>query len=144
MVPRGNVSVAKKYVQACLAALVVLLLVNLFVFPLVFGSGVPLPFTGLRSEPLYAVHGAALVLTAVLLVAICANAAATPQKAMLSSAFAGLAASLPGALHTYAMVDLPLGSQIAPIAWTVFTWTMAGSTIGIVLFGRAAAGHKAQ
>ena len=135
---------ARKYVQACLAALFVLLLVNLFVFPLVFGSGVPLPFTGLRSEPIYLVHGLAIVVTAILLVAICANAAGTPQKAMLSAAFAGLLASLPGALHTFAMVDISLGSQIAPIAWTVFTWTMAGSTIGIVLFARRSAEGPAK
>jgi hypothetical protein len=125
-----------KFGLASLVALIVLLVVNLFVFPLVFGSGVPLPYSGLREEPLYLAHGIALALTAVLLVAVCANSAGTPQKAMLSAAFAGLLASLPSALHTFAMVDISIGTQIAPIAWTVFTWTMAGSSIGIVLYGR--------
>ena len=133
-----------KFGLASLVALVVLLVVNLFVFPLVFGSGVPLPFSGLRAEPLYLAHGIALALTALLLVAICANSAGTPQKAMLSSAFAGLLASLPSALHTFAMVDIPIGTQIAPIAWTVFTWTMAGSTIGIVLYGRSPDAENAK
>lgn len=127
---------AKRFVVASAVALAVLLLVNLFVFPLVFGSGMPLPFAGIRPEPLYVMHGLALFVTAILLVAVCQYAARTPQDAMATAGLAGLLASLPSALHTFAMVDLPIGSQIAPIAWTVFTWGMAGSTIGLVLHGR--------
>lgn len=128
----------KTFLVASALALAVLLIVNMFVFPLVFGSGVPLPYSNLRAEPLFLYHAIALLATALLLVAICLQAPGSAQGAATTAAFAGLLASLPSALHTYAMVDIPIASQVAPIAWTVFTWGIAGSTIGVVLVKRQA------
>ena len=123
----------KSLLIGSVAALVVLLVTNMFVFPLVFGSGAPLPYTGLRDQPLFQYHALALLLTAILLAAICQRGAPTVKDATTIAVLAGLIASLPSALHTYAMVDIAIGTQIAPIAWTVFTWGFAGSTVGLFL-----------
>lgn len=123
----------KTYVVAAALALAVLLFVNMFVFPLVFGSGAPLPYSNLRAEPLIVLHALALFTTALLLVALCAQGLPSAQGGATVAGLAGLLASLPSALHTHAMVDTSLASQIAPIAWTVFTWGLAGSTVGSVL-----------
>ena len=122
---------------ASLAAAGVLLLVNLFVFPLVFGAGVPVPYAGLRAEPQYAWGLVALLVTATLLAVICGRGERTIAAASLTSALAGLLASLPSALHLLSLVEVTPGSQIAPVLWTAVTWGFAGSTIGAV-YGRAA------
>jgi len=127
---------------ATLAAFVMLLIVNSFVFPLVFGSGVPLPYTDIRPEPLFAFNIAAFFVTALLFAMICRQASATSASgASTLCALCGLLASLPGALHTLSVVDMAPATQIAPIAWTVFTWGVAGSPVGLVLRRYGAPGN---
>ncbi len=128
----------RSFLLASVAATVVLLLVNLFVFPLVFGSGMPVPYANLRAEPQLALHAVALLVTGGLLSAICGRGPAGIGPASVTGALCGLLASLPSGLHTLAMVDLAATAQIAPILWTTVTWGLAGSTAGAV-YGRQAA-----
>ncbi len=127
----------KNFLLASLAAALALLVVNLFVFPLVFGSGVPVPYADLRPEPQHAWNLVALLVTAVLLAAICERVPHTIGAASLTGALCGLLAALPSALHLLSFVDVAPAKQIAPVAWTTVTWGFAGSTIGAV-YARAA------
>ena len=124
----------KSVLAAATVAFVMLLLVNAFVFPLVFGGGVALPYANLRAEPLFGFNIAAFAVTALLLAVICRQASATTASgASTLCALCGLLTSLPSALHTLSMVDIEPALQIAPVAWTVFTWGIAGSPVGLVL-----------
>ncbi len=41
-------------------------------------------------------------------------------------------ASLPSALHLYAMVDNPASKQFLPVLWTTFSWGLTGAVIALV------------
>ncbi|MDH4108106.1 MAG: hypothetical protein OEW35_07300 [Gammaproteobacteria bacterium] len=124
----------KSLLAATLAAFLMLLIVNAFVFPLVFGSGVPLPYSNLRPEPLFVFNIAALAATALLLSLVCRQAGATTASgASTLCALCGLLTAMPSALHTLSLVDIAPAAQIAPVAWTVFTWGIAGSPVGLML-----------
>lgn len=125
----------KTCLLASLAAAVVLLIVNLFVFPLVFGSGAPVPYANLRAEPQYAYNLVALLATAVLLAVICGRGPRGIGAASLTGALCGLLAALPSSMHLLSFVDMSPAAQIAPVAWTTATWGFAGSTIGAI-YGR--------
>jgi len=124
----------KSVLAAAIVAFVMLLVVNAFVFPLVFSGGVPLPYADLRAEPLFGFNIAAFAVTALLLALICRQASATTASgASTLCALCGLLTALPTTLHTLSMVDIEPATQIAPVAWTVFTWGIAGSPVGLVL-----------
>lgn len=127
----------KKLLLASFAATAVLLLVNLFVFPLVFGDGMPVPFSNLRAEPQFAYNAVALLVTGVLLAEICRRTSQTIGDASVTGVLCGLLASVPSGLHMLGMVDVAATSQIAPVLWTAATWGFAASTAGAVL-GREA------
>lgn len=127
----------KNCLLASLAAAVVLLVVNVFVFPLVFGSGAPVPYANLRAEPQYAYNLAALLVTAVLLAVVCGRGPRTIVAASTTGALCGLLAALPSSLHMLSFVDVSPAAQIAPVLWTTVSWGFAGSTIGAV-YGRGA------
>jgi hypothetical protein len=114
-------------VNASVASLVVLLLLNMFVFPLVFPVGVASKFANARPAPLVALHLAAFIATAVLLTALCA-VPRKPRSTLAAAgigAMAGLLAALPSALHTGALARLPISGEISAVLWTTFTWTLA-------------------
>ena len=114
---------------ATVAALVVLLVLNMFVFPLVFPSGVASKFANTRAEPLVFLHLAALVATAALLTVLCALT--RPAESRLGAAgvgaVAGLLSSLPSALHTHAMAHLQASAEVAAVLWTTVSWSVAAA-----------------
>ncbi|MGH7865143.1 MAG: hypothetical protein ACREQB_09140 [Candidatus Binataceae bacterium] len=113
----------------------VLLVLNAFVFPLVFPAGPPAPYENARSSPLYTVHTLALVTTALLitlLFAVAHPARRTWVDGLKFGALLGLVVSLPSGMHTYAMVDMSYRDAITPILWTVVTWAAAGAAVGAV------------
>ena len=116
-----------RFVGATVAALVVLLLLNMFVFPLIFPGGVASKFANTRPTPLVALHLAAFLTTAALLTALCAvqRGAGSNLAAAEIGAMAGLLAALPSALHTSALAQLPLTGEISAVLWTTITWALA-------------------
>jgi hypothetical protein len=118
-----------RLVLPAVASLLVLLVLNLFVFPLVFPSGVASKLANTRSEPLVFLHLAALVATAALLTVLCALT--RPAESSLGGAgvgaVAGLLAALPSALHTHALAHLQTSAEVAPVIWTTVTWTLAAT-----------------
>jgi hypothetical protein len=116
-----------RFLGAAFASFVVLLSVNMFVFPLIFPGGVASKFANTRPSPLVALHLAAFLATAVLLTALCAvpRLAGSTLAAAGIGAMAGLLAALPSALHTNAMATLPISGEIAAILWTTITWAIA-------------------
>ncbi len=107
--------------------LLVLLALNMFVFPLVFPSGVASKFANSRSEPLVFLHLAAFVVTAALLTVLTAlmRPASSSLGAAGFGAVAGLLASLPSALHTLALTHLAVSAEVASVFWTTATWSVA-------------------
>ncbi|MBI2841539.1 MAG: hypothetical protein HYX75_24750 [Acidobacteria bacterium] len=118
-----------RLVMAAIAALVVLLVLNMFVFPFVFPTGVSSKFVNTRSEPLLFLHLAALVATAVLLTMLCVltRPAGTSLGAAGIGAVAGLLSSLPSSLHTHAMAHIQTSAEAAAVIWTTVTWSVAGA-----------------
>jgi hypothetical protein len=84
----SRVNIAR-FLGATVAALIVLLLLNMFVFPLIFPTGVTSRFANMRPTPLVALHLAAFLITAVLLTALCA----VPRRVGSSLAAAGIGAT---------------------------------------------------
>lgn len=97
-----------RYVWATVVSLVVLLLLNMFVFPLICSNGVASKFANARPAPLVALHLAAFLATAALLTALCAvpRVAESSLTAAGLGAVAGLLAALPSSFHTVAMAEL--------------------------------------
>jgi hypothetical protein len=116
-----------RFLSSTAASLVVLLLLNMFVFPLIFPGGVASKFANTRPTPLVALHLAAFLATAVLLTALGAvpRVAGSSLAAAGIGALAGLLAVLPSALHANAMATLPIAGEIAAILWTTTTWALA-------------------
>jgi hypothetical protein len=130
-----------RFVGAALAALVVLLLLNMFVFPLIFPGGVASKFANTRPKPLVALHLAAFVATAILLTALCVimQGAGSSLAAAGIGALAGILAALPSALHTSALAQLPMRGEITAVLWTTITWAVAAAAGHIVLWWHRAA-----
>ena len=123
-----------------LAGLAALLVPNMLLFPIVFGDGVPLPYSGLRSEPLLMFNFVALCFTVALIEGLCVVTSSTViTRAALVGALSGLLASVPTAFHTYSAVDIDAMSQVAPIVWTAATWAACGAAIAYVARQRRAA-----
>jgi len=116
-----------RFAGATVAALVALLLLNMFVFPLIFPGGVASKFANTRSTPLVALHLAAFLVTAVLLTAVCAvpRWAGSRLVAAGIGAMVGLLAALPSALHTSAMARLSITGEVSAVLWTTITWALA-------------------
>lgn len=123
----------KKMLLASLAATAVLLVINMFVFPLVFGDGMPVPYDNLREQPQFAFNLVALLLTGILLAEIVRRTGGGIGAGSVTGALCGLLASVPSGLHMLSMVDVPATSQIAPVLWTTVTWGFAAATGGAVL-----------
>lgn len=116
-----------RFVGASVASLVVLLLLNMFVFRLVFPGGVASKFANARPTPLVALHLAAFIATAVLLTALC-TVPRGPRSTLAAAgigAMAGLLAALPSALHTGALARLPVSGEVSAVLWTTITWALA-------------------
>jgi hypothetical protein len=116
-----------RYVWATVASLVLLLLLNMFVFPLIFPSGVASKFANARPTPLVALHLAAFLATAALLTALCAvpRIAESSLVAAGLGAIAGLLAALPSSLHTVAMTHVPPSAEATAVLWTTISWALA-------------------
>ena len=130
-----------RFVGAAVAALVVLLLLNMFVFPLVFPGGVASKFADTRPTPLISLHLAAFLTTAVLLTALCAvrRWAGSSWAAAGIGAIAGLLAALPSALHTSALARPPIPGEISAVLWTTITWALAAGAAHATFWWRRAA-----
>jgi hypothetical protein len=124
----GLEMIVARFAVATVASLLVLLLLNMFVFPLVFPGGVAAKFANMRPTPLVSLHFAALLTTAVLLTALCAvlRGAGSSLAAAGIGAMAGLLAALPSALHTSALARPPIPGEISAVLWTTITWALAG------------------
>lgn len=131
-----------RFLLATIAALMVLLALNMFVFPLVFPSGIASKFANMRSEPLVVLHFAALAATALLLTVL--SVLMRPVTSSLGAAgvgaIAGLLASLPSALHTHALVDLAVSAELPPVIWTTVTWSVAAAVANVVYRWRSVRG----
>lgn len=116
-----------RFALAAFAALVVLLALNMFVFPLVFPAGVASKFVNMRSESIVVLHIAAFVANAVLLtLLVVLMRSGTPGwHAVGVGGLAGLLASLPSAFHTQALADLSVSAEVVPVIWTTVTWSVA-------------------
>ncbi len=116
-----------RFARAALASLLVLLLLNMFVFPLIFPGGVASKFANMRPTPLVGLHLAAFLATAALLTALCAvpRGAGSSLAAAGIGALAGLLAALPSALHTSALARPPISGEISAVLWTTITWALA-------------------
>jgi hypothetical protein len=116
-----------RFLLATFASTVTLLLVNMFLFPIVFPHGVAPKFANMRSEPILALHLVALVATAALLTLV--NIIVRPNTssfvALGIGAVAGLLASLPTELHTYALAEVKLSAEVVAVIWTTLTWSLA-------------------
>ena len=123
---RFNVNIAR-FIGAAVAALVLLLLLNMFVFPLIFPGGVATKFANARPTPLITLHLAAFLATSVLLTALCtvARVAGTSLAAAGIGALAGLLAALPSTLHTNAMAHVSVSGEVAAVLWTTISWGLA-------------------
>jgi hypothetical protein len=124
---------AKSLGRAAAYGFGVLLVLNAFVFPLVFPAGPPAPYQNARPAPLYAVHTVALLAAALLITLT--FAVVYPQRrtwvdGLKFGAMLGLLVSFPSGMHTYAMVDMSYRDAITPIVWTVVTWAAAGAAVG--------------
>jgi hypothetical protein len=118
-----------RFTVASVAALLALLALNMFVFPLIFPSGVAAKFANTRSEPLVLLHLAAFVATAVLLTLLGAvvRPAASISGAASVGAIAGLLAALPSTLHTQALARVTVSAEVAAVMWTTITWSLAAA-----------------
>jgi hypothetical protein len=116
-----------RFAGAIVAALVCLLLLNMFVFPLVFPTGVASKFADTRPAPIVALHFAALCATAVLLTTLCTlpKLAKSSVVAAGTGATAGLLAALPSSLHASAMARVSIDGEIVAVLWTTFSWALA-------------------
>lgn len=116
-----------RFLSATVASLVVLLLLNMLVFPLIFPGGVGSKFAGTRPTPLVALHLLAFLATAILLTALCAvpRVVASSLAAAGIGALAGLLAALPSTLHTNAMAHVPVSGEVRAGLWTTVSWAVA-------------------
>jgi hypothetical protein len=116
-----------RFIGATVASLLVLLLLNMFVFRLIFPGGVASKFANARPTPVVALHLAALLATAVLLTALCAvpRLAESSLVAAGIGAIAGLLAALPSTLHTSAMARVSVSGEVAAVLWTTLSWALA-------------------
>lgn len=130
-----------RFIGATVASLVVLLLLNLFVFPLIFPGGVASKFANARPTPVITLHLAAFLATAVLLTALCAvpRVAGSSLAAAGIGALAGLLAALPSTLHTSAMAHVPVSREVAAVSWTTISWALAAGAAHAAYWWRRAA-----
>lgn len=137
---RFNVNIAR-FIGATVAALVLLLLLNMFVFSLIFPDGVASKFANARPMPLIKLHLAAFLATAALLTTLCAVArvAGSSLAAAGIGALAGLLAALPSTLHTNAMAHVPISGEVAAVLWTTISWAMAATVAHVTYSWRRAA-----
>jgi len=111
----------------------VLLVLNAFVFPLVFPEGPPAPYENARLSPLYAVHTLALLASALLITltfAVVYPQRRTWMDGLKFGALLGLVVSFPSGMHTYAMVDMSYRDASTPSGWTGARWAVGSAAVG--------------
>jgi hypothetical protein len=130
-----------RFLGASLSALAVLLLLNMFVFPFIFPSGVASKFSNTRPQPLVALHFAAFITTALLLTALCVvtRGPGSTLAAAGIGALAGLLTSLPSAFHTNALSHQPLAGEVSAVLWTTITWALATGAAHVAYWWHRAA-----
>ena len=120
---------------SALVVFVYLIIVNAFVFPVVFADGLAEKFLNARDESLPLFHLLAFAATAVLLT-ILVDKLGRGRQSLTAGLFAGgwlgLLVALPEHLHLYAMVDATALQQFIPVVWTVVTWSLAGLIVGLI------------
>jgi len=127
--------------DAAAAATVVLIVLDAVLWFLVFPTGLLEDYVYLRPAPLLGYELAALVATALLLVAVYAAAAprARGWPAALLGGLLGLLASGPAHLMLFAVVRSNPWYDITRVLWTVASWGVAGATVGWFLNRRPVA-----
>lgn len=120
---------------AAFAVFIYLIIVNAFVFPIIFADGLAEKFTNARYENLPLFHLLAFAVTSLLLT-ILVDKLAPRQQPGIDGLFAGgllgLLVALPEHLHLYAMTDATAVAQLIPVVWTLVTWSVAGMIVSIV------------
>ena len=114
---------------------VYLIIVNAFVFPIVFADGLAEKFLNARDENLPLFHLLAFAATAVLLTILVDKLGRGRQSlttGLVSGGWLGLLVALPEHLHLFAMVDATALRQFIPVVWTVVTWSLAGLIVGLI------------
>lgn len=134
---------AKWLAISVLVVFVYLVVVNAFLFPMVFPDGLAEKFLNSRVENLPLFHLLAFAATALILTIIVdklGRGRHSMTTGLAAGAWLGLLVALPEHLHLFAMVDATALEQVIPVVWTVITWSLAGLIVGII-GGRADAGH---
>ena len=115
---------------------VYLIVVNAFIFPLVFPDGLAEKFINSRPDPLPLFHVLAFAATAVLLTLL-VNKLSSASSSITSGLWGGvwlaLLVAVPEHLHLYAMTQASAIEQTIPVVWTVVTWGIAGMIVAAIL-----------
>ena len=120
---------------SAIAVFIYLIVVNAFLFPIVFADGLAEKFLNARPETLPLFHLLAFAATAVLLTVLVEKLAATRRPRIdgsISGILLGLLVALPEHLHLYAMIEATAVNQFIPVLWTISTWGLAGLIVGTI------------
>lgn len=114
---------------------VYLVIVNAFIFPIIFPEGLAEKFINSRAEHLALFHLMAFATTAALLTILVAKLghdSPSMSRGLTAGIWLGLLVALPEHLHLYAMVDATAVQQSIPVFWTAATWGLAGLIVGFI------------
>jgi hypothetical protein len=122
-----------RFSLAALAAMAFLLVVNVFLYPVVFPAGPPEIFRYEREEPLALYHVLSMLATSILLAYLfpIGYRGRTPwAEGLRFGMLMGLLVKLPWSLYAYAVADLVFAGLLTSLLWTVITYGVAGGLIG--------------
>ena len=114
---------------------VYLVIINAFVFPMIFPDGPAEKFANAREDTLPLFHLLAFAATAILLTIVVDKLADYDRSIIdgtLAGCLLGLLVALPEHLHLHAMVEATPARQFVPVVWTMTTWAVAGLLIGMI------------
>ena len=124
---------------AALIAFVVLLVLNMAVFPSLFGEPVE-QFVNERPSQQYLFTTLGLLTTSLLLALIYPRGyqGGFPLlEGFRFGALVGLLVSLPHAFFVYARAEVPFSDLLIPVAWNTASWGLTGVAVALV-YGRSA------
>lgn len=126
---------AKWLAISTLVVFVYLVVVNAFLFPIVFPDGLAEKFLNSRVENLPQFHLLAFAATSLILTILVdklGRGRHSIATGLAAGGWLGLLVALPEHLHLFAMVDATAVRQIIPVVWTVVTWSLAGLLVGVI------------
>ena len=124
----------KWILASTLVTTLMFVVLNGWLFPLVFPNGLAEKFANAREPQLMMFHVIAFLATGGFLSFIVAFSDTTGARdTLLLGALLGLLVSLPEHLHLYAMTTAPMVDQFLPVVWTVVTWALVVGAAGWVV-----------